>query len=597
MKYKLFVTTIAAIVLQVVAAAQVDNCCNISRQCNSDADWTQGYYDFKNGHCAAPAQTGTPAQTGASSQIDNCCFAGWHCTSDQDWVNGFHAYQNGQCAAPAQSPVGASAQTAASSQIDNCCFAGWHCTSDQDWVNGFHAYQNGQCAAPAQPANNAAGQVDNCCFTGWQCNNDQDWVNGYVAFQNGQCPGAPRRQPGSGASCCQMGWSCTIEFDHATARLVMEEGHACGPPTVVTSVQGLIIEGTQTFIGQIKAALDLLRHRAPHWFAYVVKGAPKIRGGPWGPGTFAWYGAINIAPPHAEESTITLAGTLLHESCHVQRDRHVAAGTTDPFDTVQGFSVEENICEVMRVGALKEVDPSRPPNPWLAAALAHYYNNGGRYDLNAAANGERNRALHQLSTLSPNATSAGLVGNCCTAGWNCTNEQEWISGYLAFQNNECGGPAQVGSCCFAGWNCTFDFDRIMGKWAYSDNNRQCFSPRQEVVDGVIIEGSNSFIASTKTALNRIKSRSPRWYSYVMSGALKIREAPGNLGAGTLERSMNVRTESTSSIDRLARDIVGWTCDLHRWLTRAELTGPAPETPAAVADCATVNLDALQASFA
>ena len=80
----------------------------------------------------------------------------------------------------------------------------------------------------------------------------------------------------------------------------------------------------------------------------------------------------------------------------------------------------------------------------------------------------------------------------------------------------------------------------------------------------------------KAALNLIKSRSPKWYSYVVSGALKIREAPGRVGTGTLERSMNIK--AGGSIARMARDIVGWSCELHRWLTRAELSRPEPETP-------------------
>lgn len=497
-----------------------------------------------------------------------------------------------------------SSQTATIAQIDNCCFVDRQCQSDQDWTNGYHAFQNGQCAPPAQlqsgaspqPASSQAGPIDNCCFAGWICRTELEWAKGYYAYRDNQCatPSQSQTRQGPVDSCCQVGWNCTIEFDFVFGRGVIEDGFECGPPTVQTSVQGLIIEGTQTFIGQLTAALDLLRHRAPHWFAYVVTGAPKIRGGPYGPGTFAWYGAINIAPPHAEEDTITLAGTLLHESCHVQRERDGSGGSTHVYDTVAGFSIEENICEVIRVGALKEVDPSRPPNPWLEAALNRFFSNGGRFDFDGAANAQRQKALRLLSQLPTNATSPALVGNCCTAGWNCTHEQEWFNGYLAYQNNQCGGPPQIGSCCYAGWHCTFDFDWIMGKWVYSDNNMQCFSPRQEVVDGLIIEGSDAFIASTKSALNRIKSRSPQWYSYVVSGALKIRESPGNTGTGTLERSMNIK--AGTSIAQLARDIVGWSCDLHRWLTRAELSGPEPETPAAVADCATVNLDALQSSF-
>ena len=35
----------------------VDNCCFVDRQCSSDADWTNGFWDFQNSQCAAPTQS------------------------------------------------------------------------------------------------------------------------------------------------------------------------------------------------------------------------------------------------------------------------------------------------------------------------------------------------------------------------------------------------------------------------------------------------------------------------------------------------------------------------------------------------------------
>ena len=69
------------------------------------------------------------------------------------------------------------------------------------------------------------------------------------------------------------------------------------------------------------------------------------------------------------------------------------------YDTVEGFSIEENVCEVIRVGALKEVDPSRPPNPYLEAALNHFFSNGGRFDFDGAAHAQREKAFQLLSTI------------------------------------------------------------------------------------------------------------------------------------------------------------------------------------------------------
>ena len=74
---KLTAATFILIGLFAPTFAQVNNCCQVNRQCHNDADWTNGYYAFQNGQCAEPAQSqaATSAQTGASAQIDNCCFA------------------------------------------------------------------------------------------------------------------------------------------------------------------------------------------------------------------------------------------------------------------------------------------------------------------------------------------------------------------------------------------------------------------------------------------------------------------------------------------------------------------------------------------
>ena len=85
-------------------ASDIDNCCFVDRQCNSDQDWTAGYWAFQNGQCAAPApvQSNAPAQSGgaAPANVDNCCFLGWACNSEFDWQAGFHAFQNNQCQNP-----------------------------------------------------------------------------------------------------------------------------------------------------------------------------------------------------------------------------------------------------------------------------------------------------------------------------------------------------------------------------------------------------------------------------------------------------------------------------------------------------------------
>ena len=42
-------------------------------------------------------------QTAPQSEIDNCCFVDRQCNTNEEWQNGYWAYQNNECAAPSQS--------------------------------------------------------------------------------------------------------------------------------------------------------------------------------------------------------------------------------------------------------------------------------------------------------------------------------------------------------------------------------------------------------------------------------------------------------------------------------------------------------------
>jgi len=98
---KMFAYIALVFVLASTVHAQVDNCCGIDRECQTDQQWTDGYWAFQNGHCAAPAQPQpqSPVQeTNATpSEVNNCCFVGWECHSNDDWVRGYNAYQENQC--------------------------------------------------------------------------------------------------------------------------------------------------------------------------------------------------------------------------------------------------------------------------------------------------------------------------------------------------------------------------------------------------------------------------------------------------------------------------------------------------------------------
>ncbi len=145
----------------------------------------------------------TPASQPAAAvgvNIDNCCQVDRQCHSDLDWIGGWHAYQNGECQAPSGSTQASAPQPAASSQVsDNCCGIDRQCASDQDWINGYHAYQNGQCGALASggyaaPVSIPAG-AGNCCQVGWACGAEHEWIFGQWAFQHNRCSPSKRLPP------------------------------------------------------------------------------------------------------------------------------------------------------------------------------------------------------------------------------------------------------------------------------------------------------------------------------------------------------------------------------------------------------------------
>ena len=129
------------------------------------------------------------ASSGTAAQIDNCCFVDRQCVTDQEWTDGYWAFQNGQCAAPSPSQAGTSAQPAGNvaGPIDNCCHAGWHCQTDQEWANGYWAYRDNQCGTAATPVETA----NSCCQLGWNCTLPSDRIMGEWFIRYGVPCGAP----------------------------------------------------------------------------------------------------------------------------------------------------------------------------------------------------------------------------------------------------------------------------------------------------------------------------------------------------------------------------------------------------------------------
>ncbi len=96
----------------------------------------------------------------------------------------------------------------------------------------------------------------------------------------------------------------------------------------------------------------------------------------------------------------------------------------------------------------------------------------------------------------PASSAPANVDNCCFIDRQCHNDQEWTDGYWAFQNNQCGAPAQSQT-----------------QQSPSESSR----PR--------IEGSASFSRRIEAALDLMQRSAREWYDYVSRNVDLILEVP------------------------------------------------------------------------
>ena len=116
--------------------------------------WLADWVNFSRVDSIVPTGSQQP-----TAEIDNCCYFDRECQNDHEWIAGYWAYRNGQCAAPAQPQPATPAQYVASAPatVDNCCYVDRQCQTDDDWLTGYWAFQNNQCpAAPAQQTASSA---------------------------------------------------------------------------------------------------------------------------------------------------------------------------------------------------------------------------------------------------------------------------------------------------------------------------------------------------------------------------------------------------------------------------------------------------------
>ncbi len=289
----------------------------------------------------------------------------------------------------------------ATTPIDNCCFVDRQCNTDQQWTDGYWAFQNGQCAAPAQTQQSQPQQpaaesdvIDNCCFAGWVCQSDRDWDNGYWAYQNNQCGTGQGSagQSGSADSCCQLGWNCTIDEDLTFARWWYEDhnGHCYIP--IQVSFDGIIVEGTPAIVDRVIRTLNLLKARAPHWYAYTKNALIKIRESDELVGTGVLGRTFNVVYNPNITDDLWKAGVFTHEACHVYRLYY----GSHHYGTTEEQLTEEAVCNYVQMFTYHDIDPQRTSRAAVEASTADYYSQGYRYDVEGAGRMERERAFAAL---------------------------------------------------------------------------------------------------------------------------------------------------------------------------------------------------------
>ena len=336
---------------QTPPAAQVDNCCYVDRQCATNKEWTDGYWAFQSGQCAAPAQQ-TSAQP-VTTQVDNCCYVDRQCHRDQDWIDGYWAYQRNQCSAGATAGQVTAPQPASSTAavVDNCCFVDRQCNTDQEWVDGYWAYRNNQCGSPV---GGVSGQADNCCSLGWQCHSDVDFNDGYWTYRHNICyhtqyrvsqvvanlNALPQNMRSFGLgrdtsrpfdNCCYIDYAkCQNEHDWAQGASEYRNNQCVHPAPLGTRPA---IEGNRGFVYMVDKAFELMAARAPAWLQYVYDSGvrnivmtPGRRGG-GGFGNRSW--TVFVSYQHSDNpdavpssgDIVSAASTIIHEACHSAQQR------------------------------------------------------------------------------------------------------------------------------------------------------------------------------------------------------------------------------------------------------------------------------------
>ena len=118
--------------------------------------------------------------------------------------------------------------------------------------------------------------------------------------------------------------------------------------------------------------------------------------------------------------TMAQSGCFPHDTAYVVGNMNIR----------QGATTDSSVVATAGAGASFAVSGSRQGEIWC------WLNVGSGWMAKTS----------RVSSADPSVSATSLtqanIDNCCFIGWQCTADEEWTSGYWAFQNDQCVSPAQ-----------------------------------------------------------------------------------------------------------------------------------------------------------
>ncbi len=124
------------------------------------------------------------------------------------------------------------------------------------------------------------------------------------------------------------------------------------------------------------------------------------------------------------------------------------------------------------------------------------------------------------SAPAPAQQSQPAGNNCCGVDRQCYSEQDWINGYWARQNGQCGAPTQ--SSQSSGLYCNHQHALRDGYWTFVGGS--CSTPANASHAHIrITEKSAGFTGLVLRGFELLKAKAPEWYTFVILATKEVKE--------------------------------------------------------------------------